>query len=572
VLVKNRQIAETLEKIADILEFKEDNIFRINSYRKAARVINELTEDIEILSAEGMLQKIPGIGSAMAENIKQYLTEGRIDKYEELKKGIPDGIVDMLNIPGLGPKTLALIYNKLGISKMSALEKAIEKKKLQILPGMGEKKEANILRGIKLFKKYRNRSLLGLAFPIVDELIQALKGKGVTMLSPAGSFRRRKEDIGDIDILAGAKDGKGIIRDFVKQPIVREILAEGNTKGSVIIENGLQVDLRVVNPSSFGAALQYFTGSKAHNIHLREIAKGRGLKINEYGVFKGAKRIAGRKEEDIYNALNLEWIPPTLREDRGEIEASANGTLPHLITRNDIQGDLHVHSEWSDGAESIEEIARAAKRMGYKYIVISDHSQSTKIAGGLSTVDIEKEIAQIKQVNKKINGITILCGTECDIKNDGSMDFPDSLLGKLDIVIGAIHSGFKQDEAKLTKRIITAMKNPNVDIIAHPTGRLINSRKPYPLDLGLVFKAAADTGTVLEINAHYNRLDLNDILARKAKDMGIMLSIDTDAHHISQLEMMDLGIAVAQRAWLEKKNILNTMCLNELRQWLGRKK
>lgn len=570
--MKNQEIAEIFERLADILEFKGDNMFRINSYRKAARAIKDLTEDVEVLAKEDRLQKIPGIGSGMAEKINQYLTKGKIAKYEEVIKDVPEGLIKMLEIPSMGPKTVALIYEKLGIKNISELEKAIKSEKLRGLPSMGKKKEENMLRGIRLLKEAGKRILLGIALPIVEELVDKLKTKGLTMVSPAGSLRRMKESVGDIDILVGAKNGGEIIKDFVSQPEVREILASGDTKGSVIVSGGIQVDIRVVNPKSFGAALQYFTGSKAHNIHLREIAKHKGLKINEYGVFKGAKKAGGAKEEDIYKVLGLPWIPPVLREDRGEIDAAGSDKLPELVTINDIKGDLHIHSEWSDGAARIEDIARAAKAIGYKYILISDHSQSTRIAGGLTPKELEEQISEIKKVNKKIKGITVLSGSECDIKNDGSMDFPDKLLAKLDIVIGAIHSGFKQDEKLLTKRITTAMKNPHVDIIAHPTGRLIAAREPYQLDLDAVLKVAGDTGTALEINAYYNRLDLNDIFSRKAKEMGIKLVIGTDSHHIDQLWMMRLGVAVARRAWLGKNDLLNTMSLDKLKCWLKEKK
>lgn len=566
--MKNREIAEIFDHMADILEFKGDNLFRINSYRKAARVINDLTEDIEILSKEDKLKDIPGIGSGMSEKINQYLAEGRIDKYEEIKKEVPDGLIKMLQIPGMGPKTAALVYKELKIKNMQELEKAINEGKVRDLHGMGEKKEENILRGIRLLKEAGERILLGVALPIAEAMINNLKKKGISLVSCAGSLRRMKETIGDIDILVGAKTGKEIIKDFVSQPNVKEILASGDTKGSVIVEGGLQVDIRVVDPESFGSALQYFTGSKAHNIHLREIAKAKGLKLNEYGIFKGERKTGGADEEEIYKALGLDWIPAVLREDRGEIESALSGRLPKLVSEKDIQGDLHVHSEWSDGTSGIQDLAKEAKRRGYSYIAITDHSQSTKIAGGLTTKELEKQIEEIKKINKKMKDFRILCGSEVDIKNDGSMDFPDELLKKLDIVIGSIHTGFKQDRKIITKRIVTAMKNQNVDIIAHPTGRLIGAREPYDVDLEEVLKTASETNTALEINAYYDRLDLDDIWARKAKEMGVMIAIGTDTHHIDQLWMMRLGVGVAGRAWLEKKDVLNTMSYEKISQYL----
>lgn len=566
--MKNREIADIFSHMADILEFKGDNAFRINSYRKASRVIKDLAEDIEVLAKEDRLGDIPGIGSGMAEKINQYIKVGKIDKYEEIKKGVSEGLIKMLEVPGMGPKTVALVYKELKIKGIPELEKAIHDGKLRELPGMGEKKEENILRGIRLLKEIGKRILLGVALPIVDEMVGNLKKKGISLVSPAGSLRRMKESIGDIDILVGANKGSEIIRDFVSQPNVKEVLASGDTKGSVIVEGGIQVDIRVVEPDSFGAALQYFTGSKAHNIHLREIAKLKGLKVNEYGVFRGEKKIGGSQEEDIYKILGLEWIPPVLREDRGEIDSSSKGQLPRLISEKDIKGDLHVHSEWSDGTARIDDLARAAKDMGYDYIAIADHSQSIKIAGGLSPKELEEQIEEIKKINKKLKDFTILRGSEVDIKNDGSMDFPNKLLEKLDIVIGAIHTGFKQDKKTLTKRITTAMKNPNVDIIAHPSGRLIGSREPYEIDMEEILHVAGDTKTALEINAYYDRLDLDDIWSHRAKEMGIKLTIGTDSHHIDQLWMMRLGVGVCGRAWLEKGDVLNTFSLEDLMKYL----
>ena len=566
--MQNREIADIFERMADILEIKGDNVFRISSYRKAARIIYDLTEDVAVLVAEGRLDKVPGIGNAMMGNIVQYLEQGKISKYEELKKTIPEGVVKMLYIPGMGPKTVALIYQKLGISNITELGKAVRCGKLRDLSGMGVKKEQNILRGIKLIEESKGRILLGLALPVAGEIVDYFKSKGVAMVSAAGSLRRMNETIGDIDILVGAKKGKQIIEEFVNSSRVKEVLACGDTKGSVITYDGFQVDIRVVKPDCFGSALSYFTGSKAHNVHLRELAKVKGFKINEYGIFKGKKRIGVAKEKDIYKTLKLDWIPPVLREDRGEIDAAAEHKLPCLVFKEDIKGDYHVHSDWSDGVVSIEEMAGAAKKLGYEYIVISDHSQSLKIAGGLSPRELEMQIDKIHELNKKLKGFTILCGAEVDIKNDGTLDFPDKLLKKLDIVTGAVHSGFKQDRVTLTKRITTAMKNPYLNIVAHPTGRIIGLREAYEIDIEEVLKAAQDTNTALEINAHCDRLDLNDIYVRRAKEMGVKLVIGSDAHNIDQLWMLCLGVAVAQRGWLEKKDLLNTLSISKLKKML----
>jgi DNA polymerase (family 10) len=566
--MKNREIADIFEHMADILEFQGDNLFRVNSYKKAARILNDLAEDIEILSKEDRLREIPGIGEGMAEKIIQYLEKGVIDKYEEIKKGVPDGLIKMLAIPGMGPKTAALIYKELHIKNIEELEKAIEEEKLRELPGMGEKKEENILRGIRLLKESGGRILLGVALPVANEMVASLKNKGVLLAGYAGSLRRMRETIGDIDILAGAEDGNNIIKSFVSQPGVRNVIVSGDTKASIIVENGVQVDLRVVSPDCFGSAMQYFTGSKAHNVHLREIAKAKGLKLNEYGLFKGEKKVSGESEEDIYQILGMDWIPPVLREDRGEIEAAISRKLPELVAEKDIRGDLHVHSKWSDGTTTIEEIAKAAKEKGYSYIAITDHSQSLKIAGGLTPEEMEEQIEEIRKINKKLKDFKILCGCEVDIKNDGSMDFPDSLLSELDVVLGAIHAGFKQDKKTLTKRILKAMENTNVDIIVHPTGRLIGARDPYDVDMDAVLKAAKDTSTALEINCYYDRLDLNEIWARKGKEIGVKFALGTDSHHIDQLWMMQLGVGIARRSWLEKKDILNSIQAGDLIKYL----
>lgn len=560
--IKNIQIANIFNRIADILEFKGEIPFKINAYRKAARVIQDLSDDIEVLAKKGKLQDIPGVGSGLAKKIDEYIKTGKMSKYEEIKADIPESLIDLLGIQGLGPKSLALAYKELGVKNLLDLQRAIENGSLAKLPQMGDKKIENIKRGIKLFQASKERILLGFALPEVWALVDELhKLPEVSNISPAGSLRRLKETIGDIDILVTGKDGKKIIEHFVHLPQVKEILAAGETKGSIITEDGIQVDVRVVEEGSFGAALQYFTGSKAHNIKLREMAKKRGLKINEYGVFKGDEKIGGENEEDIYQALDLPWIPPEIREDLGEIEKAINHSLPELVMLEDIQGDLHIHSNYSDGASSIEEIALNAKKLGYKYIAICDHSQSVKYAGGLTEDELLRQIDEIAMLNEKIDGIRILAGNEVDIKHDGSLDYPDRILEKLDIVIAAIHMGFKHN---VNERICKAMEHPLVDIIAHPTGRLISSREGYVIDIAKILEQASKTNTVLEINAYYERLDLNDINCRRASELGCKFAINTDAHHIHQLWMMKLGIGVARRGWLNKNLIINTQPLNTL--------
>ncbi len=560
--IKNTQIANIFNRIADILEFKGEIPFKINAYRKAGRVIQDLTEDIETVAKEGRLRDISGVGEGIAKKIDEYLKTGKMTKYEELKVDIPDSLIDLVGIYGLGPKTLQLAYKEFGVKNLLDLQRVIENGFLAKLPGMGDKKIENIKRGIKLFRASQDRILLGFALPEVEELIAQLqKMPEVSKISPAGSLRRLKETIGDIDILVTGKDGRKIIDYFVHLPQVKEILVAGETKCSIITEDGMQVDVRIVEEDSFGAALQYFTGSKAHNIKLREIAKKKGLKINEYGVFKGEEKIGGRNEEEVYEALNLQWIPPEIREDSGEIEAAINHHLPQLVQLEDIQGDLHIHTNYSDGSSSIEDIALQAKKLGYKYIAICDHSQSVKYAGGLAEDKLLHQIEEIARLNEKIDGIKILAGNEVDIKYDGTLDYPDKILEKLDIVVAAVHTGFKHN---VTERICKAMEHPLVKIIAHPTGRLILTREGYEIDIAKILEKASQTNTALEINAYYERLDLNDINCRRAKELGCRFAINTDAHHLQHLWMMKLGIGVARRGWLTKDIILNTQPLHHL--------
>lgn len=570
--MKNRELAKIFERMADILEFKGENVFKINAYRKAARALKDLAIDVQQIKEQGELMKMPGVGSGIAKKIAEYLETGQMKKYQEVSQGISDELINMLRIPGMGPKTLALINKEFKISSIPELEKSLLEGKLRDLPGMGKKKEENILRGIKLLQTSQQRMTLGQVLPLVEQIIQALKERGnVSKLQAAGSLRRMRETIGDIDILATGKDKKKIMEDFTHLPIVTDVLAAGETKASIIAQGGTQVDLRVVSGESYGAALQYFTGSKAHNIHLREIARTFGLKINEYGVFKGEKKIGGSKEEDIYSALNLPWIPPEMREDRGEIEAAQKGELPDLVDIQHIKADFHVHSRWSDGTASLEELAQKAKELGYEYMVITDHSKSLKIAGGLTEEELGQQREEIKRINSKLSGVTLLAGNEVDIKADGTLDYSDKELKKLDVVIAAVHSGFKQPEEVMTERILKALDNPYVHILAHPTGGIIGAREAYSVDLEKVMRKASDKKIAMEINAYYERLDLSDVACRMAKDLGVKLAIGTDSHHLDQLWMMKLGVAVARRGWLEPGDVLNTYNLERLHQWLKSK-
>ena len=558
---KNKILAQIFERIGDALDFQGENTFKIAAYRKAARVLEDLPEDVEeIYKKKGIegLHGIPGIGERIAKKIAEFLETGKMRKYDEVMSQVPQELIALLDVQGLGPRTLRLAYEKLDVRNLDDLKRVLDDGNLAALPGMGEKKVENIKKGLELYEKMRERIPLGLAYPLVQEIIMRMKElKEVEDISACGSFRRMKETVGDLDILVKGKDGSKIIHYFTELPGVTRVLASGETKGSVIFNDRFQVDMRVVSASSYGAALQYFTGSKAHNIHLRTIAKGLGLKISEYGVFKADEKIGGVEEEDVYKTLGLPWIPPELREDWGEIEAAENRALPDLVTMQDIRGDLHVHSKYSDGTATLEEIAKYAKEMGYEYIVIADHSKSVKYARGLETERLLRKIEEVKKLNEKLDGIKLLCGTEVDILQDGSLDYDDELLSKLDFVIAAIHIWSKKEDT--TKRILKAMENPYVHAIAHPTGRLISTREGYQVDIEAIIEKAAQTGTALEINAYYDRLDLQDIYVKRAKERGVKIIIGTDAHNMGQLWMMELGVGIARRGWLEKKDVLNTL-------------
>lgn len=553
--MENQKLAEIFNKIADALEFKDENRFKIIAYRKAAQILSNLTHDIYEYYKKQELEKIPGIGEGIAKKIREYFETGEIKKLKEVTKGIPDGLLDLLNIPSLGPKTLALAYKKLNVKSLQELEKVINDGSLAKLPQMGEKKVENIKKGIELFKKAQERMPIGKAVFIINEIIDELKKlPEVKRITPAGSYRRMRETVGDLDILVMSDDAKKVMEKFTNLKIVKRVLASGKTKSSIITEQDIQVDLRIIEEKSWGAALQYFTGSKAHNIKLRGIAKDLGYKINEYGVFKGEKYVTGANEEDVYKILGLQFIPPEMREDLGEVELAKNNNLPDIVKYENFPGDFHIHSNYSDGSSSIEEIVKTALNYGYKFVGIADHSQSAKYAGGLSIEKLIERNKEIDRIQKKYPQIKILKAMEVDILGDGSLDYPDDILAQLDIVIAAIHSGFTKNPEK---RIMKAMENEYVKIIAHPTGRLIGSRESYQLDLDKIFKKAVETNTALEINAYYERLDLNDYNCRKAKEYGVKFAIGTDAHNVDAMWQIRLGIGVARRAWLTEKDIYN---------------
>jgi len=563
--MKNKLVAEIFREIAEILEIKGENFFKIRAYEKAAQSVESLPDDIESLAREDRLKDIPGIGKDLDEKIKEIVSSGKLKHLDELKKDIPEGLVDMLKVPGIGPKTAKMLYEKLDIQDVVMLERMAAAGKIRDLEGMGEKTEENILLGIEIFKKGRERLDLKTAMDAAYNIVAKLKKiKEVKSISPAGSLRRMKETVRDIDILVSSKAPQKIMDAFTALPDVKDIIAKGHTKSSIRTKDSIQVDVRVVDEASYGAALMYFTGSKEHNIKLRQLAIKKGLKLNEYGIFKGEKKIAGKTEDQMYKTLGLSYIEPELREDRGEVEASAEGKLPDLIKLGDIKGDLHMHSTWSDGGSSIEEMVIGARHLGYEYIAITDHSQSLRIAGGLGTSELDLKRKDMERLSRKYKDMKILFGTEVDIDSDGNLDYPDSVLKEMDIVIAAIHAGFKQSVATITRRIIKACENKYVHIIAHPTGRLWGSRNEYEVNFQEAFKAARDTGTAFEINSFPQRLDLSDVNTRMAKEAGVKIVINTDSHIAGHLDMMKFGVAVARRAWLEKKDVINIRPFSKL--------
>ncbi|MBI2550151.1 DNA polymerase/3'-5' exonuclease PolX [Candidatus Woesearchaeota archaeon] len=576
--MKNPEVAQLLYDIADMLEMQNVS-FKPAAYRKAARSVETLSEDIaEVFSSGGRkkLMALPGIGESIAEKIEEFLTTGKLKYYDDLKKKFPQHITELMNVPGIGPKRIKLLHDKLGIKTVKQLEAAAKAHKISKLPGFGEKSEGEILKGVGIFQKGQERMLLGYALPIAQEIEGRLKGlKGVVRASLAGSLRRKKETIGDVDLLVSCKGGKAaakIMNFFTMMPDVNRILAKGETKSSIVLKTGLQVDLRVVDDDSFGAALQYFTGSKEHNVVARELAIRKGLKLNEYGVFRKSSnsRIAGKTEEEVYKAIGLHCMEPEIRENSGEIEAAAKNKLPNLIEYGSIKGDFHCHTVKSDGGNSLGDMVAAAKQLGYEYIAITDHSKSERIAHGLSIEDMEKWLKEIRAASAKIKGIKVLAGSEVDILPNGELDFPDDLLKKMDVVVGSVHSRFKSTKEEMTKRILTALDNRHLDILGHPTGRMIGKREPYEVDLKRIFAAAAEKKILLEINAHPDRTDLKDVHAREAKGFGCKFVINTDSHSTENLKFMDLGVAIARRAWLSAEDVVNTRPLRELPKFFRR--
>lgn len=570
ISMNNQNVAEVLYEIADLLDIKGEIFFKTRAYRMAAQKIEVLDEDINDLVKEERLTDIDGIGKAISKKITELVKTGKLEYYEDLKKEIPKGLLDMLSISGLGPRKVSALYKKLGTENIEQLKSAIKKEKVRNLEGFGEITEKNILRGIKMREKTSGRVLLDIASNDGNKYINYLKTcKNINRLNIAGSLRRRKETIGDLDILASSKKPDDVMDFFVEYTDVKRVLLKGSTKTSVLLNDDVQVDLRVVSDESFGSALQYFTGSKEHNVKMRSIAIKKGYKLNEYGLFKKdtEKYVVGKSEKEIYEKLGLEYIEAELRENRGEIEKAKDKKLPKLVSYSDIKGDLHVHSNYSDGIEKISDIVEKAKKIGYEYIGISDHSESLKVARGLSEDRVKKKIKEITKINKKNDDITVLCGTECDIKPDGTLDYSKKTLEMFDFVGIGIHTKFKMDKKEATNRIIKGMENEYATFLAHPTCRLISHRKPFDLDMEKIFEKAVETDTYMEINSFPDRLDLNDLHCKMGKERKVKFVINTDAHNLDQLDFIKYGISTARRGWLEKKDIINTNNLKELKKY-----
>ncbi len=568
----NTEIAAIFNKLADLLEIEDENPFRIRAYRNAARVISSMSKNFSDLVAENAdLTEIPGIGERIAEKIKVIVKTQELPQLKDVETHTPAILSELMKIEGLGPKRVKALYNKLHIESTKDLQEAIKKGKVQKLRGFGEKTQQKIKEGLKHVTEYVKHFKLYDIIPIANSITAYLKAsKNISSVECAGSYRRKKEIIGDLDFLAIAKKGTDVINHFIQFDEVAEVLSKGTTRSTVRLHSGIQVDLRVLPPISYGAALLYFTGSKAHNIHIRKLALQKKLKINEYGVFKGNKQIAGKTEEEVYKSINLPFIPPELREDHGEIEAAQKNKLPKLINLSQICGDLHCHTNATDGHDSLEIMVEAAKNKGYEYIAITDHSKHLAMTHGFDKNALLKQIKLIDRLNNKLKNITILKSIEVDILEDGSLDLPNSILKELDLTVCSIHSKFNLSSKKQTERIFRAMDNPFFNILGHPTGRLINKRQPYDANFEKIMEAAKERNCILEINSQPERLDFNDMYCKMAKDMQLKMVISTDAHSVSELDFMQLGIYQAQRGWLEASDVLNTCRLSEFRNLLKR--
>ncbi len=571
--VHNSEIAEIFEQVADLLDIQGANPFRIRAYRQAARTIRRLPERAEDWVKQNKdLTQLSGIGKDLAGKIKEIVKTNGLKQLEELKQEVPEGLRAIMQMEGLGPKRTKTLYQNLNIETLNDLRKAIEKDKIQELEGFGEKSQQNIKEALEKRKSGgEKRTLLHIAEEVVEPLLEYIKkANALKEAIVAGSYRRKKETVGDIDILALTKNKKNVMDHFVSYEDIIKVVNKGETKSTVKLKTGMQVDLRAIAPESKGAALLYFTGSRDHNIKLRELALEKNLKVNEYGVFKGKKQVAGKSEKEIYDYLGLQFMPPEIREQRGEIEAAKNNNLPNLITKKDIKGDLQMHTTGSDGSNSIKEMALAAKKLGYEYIAITDHTAYIGITQGFEADEVQQQLDEIDQLNKELKDFTILKSLEVDIKKDGSLDMPDKVLKKLNLVVCSIHSHFRLSIKEQTQRVLKAMDNPYFSIWSHPSARIIQQRKPIDINFEKVFKKAKDRNIFIEINAQPSRLDLNALQAKNAKEMGLKMVISTDAHSTEELKYMQYGINQARRGWLEPKDVINTYSLKNLQKLLSK--
>jgi DNA polymerase (family 10) len=571
--MKSYEIARLFERMADVLELKGANPFRIRAYRRAAQNLETLSEDVETLAREERLLEIPGVGADLAGKVTEYLRTGHVKEIDAACRTVPHGVVELLDVPGIGPRTARQLYERENVRSLARLEKLAAAGKLRGLPGIQARTEQNIVRGIQLLRGGQARMPLGRALALGRELVAALAHvRGVKTVTLAGSLRRMKETVGDIDLLVTSSEAPAVVKAFTGLRQAAEVIERGSTKAAIRHREGIRVDLRVVGPECHGAALAYFTGSKQHNIRIREMAMKRGLKISEYGVFRerSGRRIAGASEEEVYAAIGLPWIPPELREDAGEVEAARENRLPRLVTLEDVRGDLHCHTSATDGHHTVEALVAAAARRGYAYVAVTDHSRATRVAGGLGLEELGTHVRRIRAAARAHPEIAVLAGTECDILPDGRLDYPDRVLADLDVVVGAVHSRFRQSKREMTRRLCAALANPHLDVLAHPTGRLLGARDPYELDLAQVLRAAHRHGKALEVNGYPDRLDLCDVHARRAREQGVVLSIGTDTHMLDHLGYMELGVATARRGWVEAAGVVNTWPVDRLRTWLAR--
>ena len=567
----NREIADTFDTIADMLQLKGEIIHRIMAYRRAADSIREYPRDIRVMTAEGKLQEIDGVGAVLEEKIRELLETGHLRFYDELRAEIPPGLVDILRINGVGPKKAMQFYKELGIQTVEELKAAAESGKIGKLPGMGTKTEKKILEGIASLATNSERVRIDVALTAAERIMElVLQQPGVLRGDIGGSIRRGRPTIGDIDLVVASNEAEPIMETFVTNPQVARVINHGPTKSTIELLNGRLCDLRVLPPERYGTALAYFTGGQLHNIHMRALAQERGLTLNEWAYTRpDGSEILCETEEEVYRVLDLPYIPPELREEHGEIEAAYAGKLPHLIEASDIRSDLHMHTNWSDGTLSVRQMAEAARAHGLSYIVITDHSQSLGVANGLTVERLRAQRVEIDEANAEMGPeFRIFQGTEMEIRTDGQLDYPDEVLAELDVVIASLHSGLRQDRAQVTARLLSAINNPHVDIIGHPRGQLILNREGADLDMDAVYAAARETGTVLEINADPHRLDLDDVHARRACELGVMLSIDTDSHTASGFDVLRYGITTARRGWVEPQNVINTWPVDKFIEWL----